>query len=104
EDRSREKVRDPHIASGAIRVLHNPLEFVPRQPASDLSVSREKQHVAGVNELEGERETGVVGIILKKERELFGDLEPCLINPPPLLIPACFRVRAEVAAFERLPA
>src|SRR5438105_9808486 len=79
----RKKIGHLDWALLAIRISHVPNQLRPGQPTPDLRVAWKKQDFARIDKLKGERETGVVGEIIKSERQRFGTFEPILVNLSP---------------------
>jgi len=58
----------------------------PGLPVTDLGIAREEEDLTGGDDLEGQHETGVVGLVVEVEGELSRHREPILVDPAPAQI------------------
>src|SRR5213592_4759735 len=96
KDSVRQKIAHRNLALGAVRIFDLPDDPMPSQPTPNLRVARKQKDLFRIDELEGERETGVVRKIVQVKRKLLGHFEPVGVDAPPIRILLSLGIGVEV--------
>src|SRR6476620_7492950 len=62
-----------------------PLSPFPGKPVSHLRVSRKEQNAARLTQLEGQRQTGIIGVRVQSQRKRTRGPHPVVLDPSPFL-------------------